>query len=295
MKLVEYTNKVKTFKETDLIAQLQVLQVGMRDLNDNLGRIKDVMPDFNTLAEKWAVTKSILTAARRNGTLPNSYQFSDLLDHSITASLYLIPELEKAVKGYSSKIWDGKILTMRQANILNVIEYLSFWLKYSAVVCDVLVTQHNQSIAPEQYMSKADLRWVNGTREFYTDFSKDLSEGSRAIMKRLDNIPDVEVDEATVEIVESSHGVDKAHLVKRGFGIHTVNPMFWVDVVKSKYNIYRIEQMRDQNMTLAMKINQAANKKNGTNDAALDRQIEIYQDKIILNQNNIEQIEARYA
>jgi hypothetical protein len=52
--------------------------------------------------------------------------------------------------------------------------------------------------------------------------------------------------------------------------------------------------MRASNEILAMKINQAINRKNGVNDAALDKQIEVYQDAIIKHTAKIKDIEAAY-
>lgn len=295
MKLTDYASKVKTFKESAILAQLQVTEIGLADLKDNVAKIRAVTPTIGESAERWATTRSILNTARKSGVLGHNADFLSLVTNGAVAGESIIKELTPRIRKYKQEIWDGKILTIRQANILNVIDYLAFWVNYSNTVLSVLLTQNNMGAAPDNSMTKADLRWVNGTREFYADFNVELGRGSRDIMKRLDDTPDVDADEATVDVVESTHGAGKVNLVKRGFGIHNFNPLFWIDVVKSKVNIYRIEQMRDQNMILAMKISQAANKKTGVSDANLDRQIEVYQDRIILNQNKIEDIEAQYA
>lgn len=46
---------------------------------------------------------------------------------------------------------------------------------------------------------------------------------------------------------------------------------------------------------LAMKIARLNNRRNGTNDPEIDRQIEIYQDELIKKQGKILQIEAKYG
>ena len=81
---------------------------------------------------------------------------------------------------------------------------------------------------------------------------------------------------------------------EHGFGIHSINPIFWSSVLWSKVQLVRIDRMRASNEILAMKINQAINRKNGVNDAALDKQIEVYQDAIIKHTAKIKDIEAAY-
>lgn len=295
MKITDYGKRVKPIKQSEIISQLQILEVGYRDLHDNLMKFRELDINTDKLAESWAVTKSILTTLRREGLLPRDYVIDDLLEFGIQSGMGLIKGLQPYVKKYNTQVWAGATLTVRQANILNLLDHLEFWLKYSRLIMLVLIDQSTTAKPAESQLTKGDIRWVNGTREFYTDFTKELTRGSREIFARLDKLPDVANDDDVVETIEAAHGKSSVSLLKRGFGLHTINPWFWFESAKANVQLWRIENMRSENVMMAMKINQAANQKNGVNDADLERRIEILQNEILKNQAKIDAIEASYA
>ena len=294
MNIVEYSKGVKTHKETEIIGSLQIIQVGLKDLNDNLNRLRIDEINLIPYSEQWVVTKSIMKTIYKSGVVPNSYTIIDVIQYGLESGLKVVEELIARVKAYRAKVWDGSVITARQANILNTIEHLNFWNDYSYMLLDVLITQYSQNKDAEHYLNKADTRWINGTREFYTDFSIELCRGSKEVMRRIDATVELEVDETAMDVIESTKGRPSVAAMK-GFGIHLVTPMFWIGVIKEKIDLFRIDNMRRNNEMFAMKIEQAVNKKNGADDAKLDRQIEIYQNAIIKNRDAIETIEGNYA
>ena len=83
-------------------------------------------------------------------------------------------------------------------------------------------------------------------------------------------------------------------MVGKGFGIHNLNPLFWIGLGMKNINLMRIDNMRAKNQQHAMKISQAINRRDGSNDPQIDRTIEIYQEKIIKNEDAIERIIRSY-
>lgn len=295
MKITEYGKRVKPVKQSEIIAQLQILEVGYRDLNDNLSKFRELDINTDKLSESWAVTKSILNQLRREGVLPRDYVIDDIIEFGIQSGMGVIKGLQDQVKKYKDNVWAGATLTVKQANILNLIDHLEFWLKYSGLVMLVIIDQSTSGKPAESHLTKGDIRWVNGTREFYTDFTKELTRGSRDILTRLEKLPDISNDDDVVDTIEAAHGKQSVSLLKRGFGLHLVNPWFWFESAKANVQLWRIENMRSENVMMAMKINQATNQKNGVNDADLDRRIELLQNEILKNQAKIDAIEASYA
>jgi len=294
MDILTYTSKVKTFSESELQTLLVNFQVSCKDLLANIENIKanNLDAEIEAAANSWVLTKALdkhlESKGFRSSTLLANLQFG------IQAISTLIPGVEKLVRGYNTKIWDGKLVTLRQVNILNLIEHMDFWLNYTRNVFDVLLTINLNKVDPAKYLSAHDSKWMNGTLDFYKQFTVDLMKGSRVMIQTLEKIPDVEVSEVSLDVLESTSGKANIDVVGRGFGIHNINPLFWIGLGMKNINLARIDNMRDKNQSYAMKISQAINRRDGTNDPQIDRQIEIYQEKIARNEYTIEQIIKSY-
>jgi hypothetical protein len=293
MEILEYTKGVKTFEKTKLLGLLDTLKVEANTLDENLRNVQANEVKLDELAERWVLTKSMNRQLAQHG-----YRADDLVEQSrmgITVINTLLPELGKIVNSYKDTLWDGKLLTLKQTNLLNLIEHIGFWLKFTRTMYDVLLTMNNKSVDPTKYLSQHDSKWLNGTQALYKQFTIDLAKGTRALIKQLDEMPDLPVAEGPLATYESMEGKDKIDLLKRGFGVHIVNPLYWFSLGKANLNIARIENMREENMQFGAKIAQAVNLRNQTADPDLDRRIEIYQEQIIRNNHKIEQIEAEYV
>ena len=293
MDAIEYSAGVQTFKEGDIISSLLNITVAATDLESNLARIRNSGVDLSAVSGHWIITKGLDKFLRAQGLAMED--LPQTISTGLASIQALIPEVIKLIKGYNEKIWDGKMLTLKQVNILNLIEHLTFWIKYVRMIFDVLLTMNNKDLQPDQYLTKYDTRWINGTELFFRQLTVELLKGSRVMLARLNAMADVEVSRNSLDVLESMEGGAKVDLLKQGFGVHMVNPIFWFHLAWSKINIMRIENMRRDNELFAMKISQAINKKGGNEDPRLEREIEIYQDEIIKNTVAIEQIEKKYA
>ncbi|ASU03606.1 hypothetical protein RISINGSUN_64 [Erwinia phage vB_EamM_RisingSun] len=294
MNILDYAKRVKSVKDVELLGTLSTVTVGLQDLKENLKKMDLANIDISALGERWIVASSIMKGVKQDGSIPGNMILTEMLDMGADSAISTAAELQVLIKKYNQKVWSGHTLTIPQTNILNMIEHLEFWTNYSSMLVDVLLTQYNQATAPDRYMTKADVRWINGTKDFYVDFSKQLMKGSRHIISILKSMDELEVEEDVVDVLESSKGIKSVSVATRGFGIHNVNPLYWYDSIKEKVDLWRIDNMRRNNEMFAMKINQAINKKNGQNDPQLDRQIEVYQDEIIKNRAKIESIIESY-
>jgi hypothetical protein len=140
--------------------------------------------------------------------------------------------------------------------------------------------------------NKLDLRFLNQTLEYYKGTLLWLLKGSRAIIADLNAIAEVEVTEGSMSVMEGS-GM-RTTLASQELGVHNFNPKYWWKLNRMKSHVAEIEQIRLNNEHFAMKINQAVNLKNGTNDADLDERIEDYQDRILKGTVRIAEIDNMY-
>lgn len=292
MEIFDYTKNVKTHKEGEILSQIDAINVNAAGLQANLKMLAESNVDVSDAASKWVIPRGVIRHLENQGFRGNTYL--QIVDQSLSTVLSLTTELRKLVKDYRENIWDGKTITLRQTNILNVIEYLNFWVNYSAEVSSALVTMSSENKPADRALSKHEIQWINGTEDFYKAFTTTLLKGSRAITEQLKQIQDVDVSAEVLDVLEGTDGLGAVSLVSKGFGVHLINPVFWFSLGQSKINLRRIENMRKRNDQFAMKISQAINLRNGTNDPQLQRRIEIYQDEIIANEAAIRHIEAQY-
>jgi len=293
MDILTYRGKVKEFKAQDIITYLTNIQVGAQDLAGNISSLKANDIDLVKVADHWIVSKGI-SKGLANAGFRNASLFESL-DHCLKAVETLIPELIKVVRSYKGEHWHGDIMTLRQLNLLNIGEYLGFWLRYTGLMLDTLLSMDNTTQAPERLLSKDDLRFLNGTEAMYRSFTLDLMKGARYILAGLNKVPDIQADSGTLDVVKATEGSDSVDLLQKGFAVHLVNPVFWMSLGWSKIQLARIENMRSKNQLFAMKISQAIAKRNQAPSPQIDREIEIYQDAIAKNEHKIEQIEADYV
>ena len=293
MDITQYVGGVKTVKQNEILSTILNVEVAAADLDAGLESIINNSIDLSTQIEKWVLTKGVNKAIHQAGFKADT--LIEFTRHGLGVIKALSPEITKMVKSYKETLWDGKLMSVKQANVLNVIEYMHFWVKYSRMMYEVLLTMNNEGVEPSKYLTGMDLKWMNGSEMFYRMFTIDLMKGGRYILENMAKLPDIEVSPTSLDVLKASEGSGHIDVLNKGFGIHNVNPLFWLGLGISKIQGMWIDKLRRDNEYFAMKISQAINKRNGSPDPDLDRRIEIYQDKIIKNDHSISEIEAQYA
>lgn len=291
MKITEYVNNVQTFKKNELIRLITVLSVAASDMAGNLERMQANKVDLGVQIAQWAVTKSIARDLDNNGY--RGVGFNKAMLSALQTVGTLTAFLETFVQKDKDQTWDGKLINLRQANVLMTIEQLDHWMKYTSLMYDVLFSMNNTSTqSPDSSVSKLDLRFLTQTLEYYKGTLLWLLKGSKAIITDLGNIPEVDVSEASISVMEGSNM--STLLTSQALGVHSFNPKYWWKLNRMKRHVEEIEDIRLINERFAMKITQAVNLRNGTNDADLDERIEDYQNRILKGQARIAEIDSMY-
>lgn len=292
--VVAYARSVKNIEKKNVITLLNVVDVGAKNIIDNINILDANQITLELEAKSWAVMKSINVNISRS--LPYSADTPPLTLLSTVANVIisLHDKLLKNINNEKSTIWSGADLTVKQTYILSTIEQLDFWIKYTNKILDCLLTMSNETeFKIDRYLTKNEMTFLNGSSSLFANISISLMKGSNLLIKELESIPTLSADdEVSAEILEGLG--DKRPELHRGFGVHLLNPKYWYDTAVKELSLWRIRDLQDNNEYLTMKIAQAINLKNGSNDAGLDYRIEKYRNKIIKNSATINGIVESY-
>lgn len=294
--LKTYARSVKNVESKNIITLISTVDVGAKDIIDNINRLKAEGLMLTVEAKTWAITKNIVNGISKS--IPGMSSDEPILDVLLSGASVIsnvTDNLKKDVLKYNQKIWSGEDMTVRQVYLLSTIEQMEFWNRYTNKLLDALLSMSQEtSFTIDKYLTKNEMMFINGQTGYFTNISISLLKGKSILLKEIDSIPELDVDdEASLEIMLGMGG--KKPELNRGFGIHVINPVYWYNEAMRSIDLWRIRSAQDDNEFLAMKINQAINKKNGSDDASLDRRIEVYRDKILKNSQKIDSIVSDYA
>lgn len=143
MKITDYVSNVQTFKKSELSQLVTVLQVSASDLLGNLERMHANKISLEAQINQWAVTKSIVAGLNNGGF--RGISFEKAVEAALATVVDLSAALDKLISKDKDNVWDGKLINLRQANILMSIEQIDQWLKYTTLVYSVLISLNNKA------------------------------------------------------------------------------------------------------------------------------------------------------
>lgn len=293
MELLNYVSKIKQFKKDDLLTSVRDEKGIVAGLSDTLALIKSNGFDLETTASRWALTQGILKDIHRQ--LPASVKLMETIEYNVGSIDKLLDGLEDRVKKIKQNIIAAESVTIREANLLSLLDGVEHWSKFTDMLLSTLITMTSNKNNNTNELTKNDLAFLNKTWGYYSFCSIQYFKGAATILADLDKLPDVAANETNVDVIQGSKGVSGVSLAINGLMPHELNPKYWFDNFMVEVNLRRIKSLHESNKILAFKIEQANNKRNGVNDPNIDRQIEILQDKIIKNKAAEERIRGKYA
>lgn len=205
-----------------------------------------------------------------------------------------IPKLRDRVLKSKTSVYDSETITFREKGILDTVSALNFFNRYATMVLNVVLTMAAKEVNMNSFLTKVDINFFNGTPNYFAGLLIRFSQSIKSLEEMIDNLSDEVYDATSEEIIRNTVG-DKAVSALRGLAPHELNPLYWYKRQQMKADIKTIMNTNQDIDMLAMKIARLNNRRNGTNDPEIDRQIEIYQDELIKKQGKILQIEAKYG
>ncbi|QYN79987.1 hypothetical protein PQD71_gp094 [Kosakonia phage Kc263] len=267
----------------------------VKGLLDTIHLLKDSPENIaavNGYIQKNAVLRGIENQLKK-GLNPHA----DLIDSLEYAAKQLdmwLPKLRDRVLKSKTSVYDVETITFREKGILDIVSALNFFNRYATMVLNIVLTQAAKEVNFASFLTKVDITFFNNTPTYFAGLLIRFSQSVKSLEDMVDNLSDETYDATSEEILRNSVG-DKAVSALRGLAPHELNPLYWWKRRQMKADIKAIVDTNQDIDMLAMKIARLNNRRDGTNDPDIDRQIEVYQDALIKKQGKIMQIEAKYG
>lgn len=288
MNILGYIKNVKEIKKNDLLASI-------RTEMDLLRQIQEIVQLMKTNKVKidgsdWVVPVSVNKQMHK--VISTSISTSTVIENGSASFMRVLDHLSKFVEKEKQNLWNGESLTIKQANVLTLLEQISFWSRYTELMLDGIISQqYDKDKTP---LTQADMSFLNKTLSYYVDITVMVARGADGVINKFNELLDGQATEEDMEILEETHGVDSVSPFERGLSIHHFLPMYWIRNMVMNFDLFRLKSMDDKNKYYSMKIAQIAARQRGENDPMIDYQIGIYQDKIIKNRATAERIRSKY-
>lgn len=238
-----------------------------------------------------AVLKGIENELRRSLS-PRATLLGSVEDALNTLKVWL-PKLRERILRGQTKIYDAETITFKEKGVLDAISSVNFYTRYATMVLDIVLTQANKEERLESYLNKVDFRFFNDTAKYFSNLTTRFGDSATNLDTMIEKLSDEVYDKTSEEIIKAQLGVD-AVSVSHGLAPHELNPFHWYKWMKMKSDVSSIQTAHEDIDMLAMKIARLNNRRNGQEDPALERQIEVYQNDIIKKRAKIMEIESRY-
>lgn len=267
----------------------------VKGLLDTIHLLKDSPENIaavNGYIQKNAVLRGIENQLKK-GLNPHA----DLIDSLEYAAKQLdmwLPKLRDRILKSKTSVYDVETITFREKGILDIVSALNFFNRYATMVLNIVLTQAAKEVNFASFLTKVDITFFNNTPNYFAGLLIRFSQSVKSLEEMVENLSEETYDATSEEILRNSVG-DKAVSALRGLAPHELNPLYWWKRRQMKADIKAIVDTNQDIDMLAMKIARLNNRRDGTNDPDIDRQIEVYQDALIKKQGKIMQIEAKYG
>ncbi|AEV89544.1 putative virion structural protein [Pseudomonas phage OBP] len=264
---------------------------GLRDtlslLNDSGKANVDTLEGY---VQRNAVLKSIESQLKQSLS-PRATLISALENSTEQLALW-IPKLSDRINKGSTKVFDRETVTFKEKGILDIVAGINFFNRYATMVLDILLSQANKEERLENYLGKVDFAFFNSTSKYFAHLLVKFSESVKNLEAQIDALSDETYDSASEEIISAQLGASAVSV--KNMAPHELNPLHWYKRRQMKGDVKTLVKSGQDIDMLAMKIARLNNRRNGTDNPDLDRQIETYQDAILKKRANMVRIESKY-
>lgn len=171
-------------------------------------------------------------------------------------------------------------LTYLKVNLLQYIESLNFMSAYARrLLLMAYALEANPKLTIDKGMSR-DLRWLEKNFSNYLVCVKAALLSERDFKKKLDDIPELIVEEESVGTVRATAGADKVDPMGFGFISVKMNPIYHLRSLWSRFQIHRLRLAQDEMEQMEFRLAHLRNKREGKADPKLEETIERYEIRI---------------
>lgn len=282
--------------KADILAGIDKEITETQSLVDTISLITDsgteTLDKIEVYVEKNAVLKGIQSDLKKR--LSPQSELLPSIEYAAKLVVTWLPKLQKRISSSTTKVYDKETITFKEKGILEAISAIDFFNDYAMTVLDILLTQTNDPKEQlKSYLTKVDFNFFTDTAKYFSRLLIRYNSSVKELEKLIDNLTDELYDPQDESIISAQLGEGSVSL-NNNLAPHELNPLFWWRFGKMKRDIKKIQVNSERIDMLAMKIARINNKRDGTENPSLDRQIEVYQNEIIKNKAKIMEIEERY-
>lgn len=281
--------------KTDIMVAIDTESANIQGLSDTLALLKDSGNDIWKMAEavvqKNAVLKGIENDLRRS-IHPTATLLGSIEDATTQLKLW-IPKLRVRIEKSPTKVYDTETITFKEKGILDTVSSINFWNRYATTVLDILLSQANKEEDLKVALTKVDLAFFNDTAKYFSHLTAKFCDSVKNLDTMIEDLSEETYDNVSEEVIMAQLGAN-AVSVQKNLAFHHLNPLYWWKNRQMKKAINTIKANNENIDMLAMKIARLNNRRYGTENPDLDRQIEVYQDAIIKKRAESLRIEAKY-
>lgn len=190
----------------------------------------------------------------------------------------LAPLVEKSYN--RDVVVDG--LTYKRAEILRTLGYLDFMVTYARQLLHyLLVVEANVkagTLPDGREIAKPEIEWLNANRATFFRLLLTFAENYRDLIKKLDEIPDINVGENDEQTIAHTVGVNRLDPLKNNF-LPGITPMFMsIGIAWTQWQVKRYERLKEDVKVIQYRIEQLRLQAQGKEDAQLERTIAKYEE-----------------
>lgn len=263
-------------------------------LSDTLQLLKDSGSNDVATLEAYVQRNAVLNGIEKQlkTTLSPRADLINTLGNALDQLKLWIPKLQDRVNKSNTKVFDRETLTFREKGILDLVAGVNFFNRYATMVLDILLTQANKEERLDGYLSKVDFRFFNDTAKYFAHLLVKFNASVKELEALVDSLSEETYDSTSESIISAQMGAGAVTV--KNVAPHELNPMHWWRRGQMNRDVRALVKSNQDIEMLAMKIARLNNRRNGTDNPDLDRQIETYQDAILKKRSNVIRIESKY-
>lgn len=206
----------------------------------------------------------------------------------------LAPLVEKSYN--RDVVVDG--LTYKRAEILRTLGYLDFMVTYARQLLHyLLVVEANvqaKTLPDGREIAKPEIEWLNANRATFFRLLLTFAENYRDLIKKLDEIPDINVGENDEQTIAHTVGVNRLDPLKNNF-LPGITPMFMsIGIAWTQWQVKRYERLKEDVKVIQYRIEQLRLQAQGKEDAQLERTIAKYEEYLEDLSRDIAKMEQKW-
>lgn len=202
------------------------------------------------------------------------------------------------VSTYSDKIFANNEATMGMSyskiTIVRVLQAADFASTYARHLLNYVVFLESQKDAPTEAPSKAMVKFLDDKILDFTSALVIMSTDVKDFEKHLKSLPDAVVNEKT----ESAFGATMGFAKLDPFGLRNFsvswNPFYHIGMMRAQYQEEKYREAKEEAQLLQLRLQQLESLTDGQQDASVQKEIDILQDKVTTLQFKIHTLEDEY-